>query len=352
MNAHATPQWDWWRHCCCVIAVAVVVGLVVPPAAASTCVGDCKADGAVDIGDLIIGVNIALGLQSVADCEAFANLNGRVDVAQLIQGVNNALNGCPTPPTPSVTVEASTTLTPTVTPTGTTANTATLTPTLTSTPTSTPTTTPTQSGDRFVDNGDGTIADTQTALIWEKKDQAGGVHDSNTRFPWAGICTDSGEFCQPDAAAEATCIAATGGAMGCAQCAGTATCCHPIIGSETVWDWLNQLNAAHFAGHDDWRIPTVGRDGGTVQLETIVDTNVSGCGSGAPCVPPAFDTACVAGCAATSCSCTQAERYWSATSIVGDLPFPATWGVFYFTGEVVGLDKASAFFVRAVRGGS
>ena len=55
----------------------------------------------------------------------------------------------------------------------------------------------------------------------------------------------------------------------------------------------------------------------------------------------------------TSCSCTQAERYWSATSIVGDfLPFPSAWGVFFRTGEVEAIDKASAFYVRAVRGGS
>ena len=121
----------------------------------------------------------------------------------------------------------------------------------------------------------------------------------------------------------------------------------------TIWDWLNQLNAASFAGHSDWRIPTVGRDSGTVQLETIVDTSVSGCGDGVPCVPPAFNTGCVAGCMATGCSCTQAESYWSATSIVGDfLPFPSAWGVFFRTGEVTGLDKASAFYVRAVRGGS
>ena len=60
-----------------------------------TCVGDCGGDGQVTINDLILGVNIALGLLPVSDCPAFANMQDMVTIAQLIQGVNNALNGCP-----------------------------------------------------------------------------------------------------------------------------------------------------------------------------------------------------------------------------------------------------------------
>lgn len=59
------------------------------------CVGDCGNDGRVSISDLILGVNIALGLQPVSACSPFANAEGLVTIAQLIQGVNNALNGCP-----------------------------------------------------------------------------------------------------------------------------------------------------------------------------------------------------------------------------------------------------------------
>jgi hypothetical protein len=193
-------------------------------------------------------------------------------------------------------------------------DTATATPTLTPSnpPADTPTVTPTPLAGRFVDNGDGTISDTETGLMWEKKDQAGGSHDASTIYRWSGRCSDDGANCQPDAATASTCSAATGGAIGCAQCAGAATC--DTQGDLTAWSWLNQLNAASFAGHSDWRLPTVGQDGGAVQLETIADATVSGCGSHSPCVPPAFNIDCTADAPLTSCSCTQADFYWSQTS--------------------------------------
>jgi hypothetical protein len=53
--------------------------------------------------------------------------------------------------------------------------TATLTPSLTPTPC-------------LTDNGDGTITDGCTGLMWEKKDQAGGLHDENASYPWAFNC--------------------------------------------------------------------------------------------------------------------------------------------------------------------
>ena len=64
------------------------------PTPRKACTGDCDGNGRVAINQLILGVNIALGLQPVAACPAFANAQGMVDIAQLIQGVNNALNGC------------------------------------------------------------------------------------------------------------------------------------------------------------------------------------------------------------------------------------------------------------------
>ena len=58
------------------------------------CVGDCGGTGVVNISDLIIGVNIALGSLPSTACPAFESAQGKVDIAQLIKGVNNALNGC------------------------------------------------------------------------------------------------------------------------------------------------------------------------------------------------------------------------------------------------------------------
>jgi hypothetical protein len=68
----------------------------VTPPPAGACVGDCDGDHMVAIGELIMGVNIALGNAPVSTCPAFdADGNGMVAIGELIQGVNNALNGCP-----------------------------------------------------------------------------------------------------------------------------------------------------------------------------------------------------------------------------------------------------------------
>src|SRR5215470_12217546 len=83
--------------------------LAVAPAGA-VCVGDCDGTNGVEINNLILGVNIALGTQPVSACEAFADARGEVHIAQLIMGVNNALTGCPAEATPT---ETATTAAPT-----------------------------------------------------------------------------------------------------------------------------------------------------------------------------------------------------------------------------------------------
>jgi DNA-binding beta-propeller fold protein YncE len=136
--------------------IALLAALASVPRAASaqpSCIGDCDNSGTVDISDLIIGVNIALGNQPIAVCPAFNNGSGQVTVDVLIMAVNNALNGCPPTPTATSTATggaATATHTATASPTQTPAS-ATATGTATSTatitepagPSNTPTETPT-----------------------------------------------------------------------------------------------------------------------------------------------------------------------------------------------------------------
>lgn len=89
------------------------------------CPGDCAGDGSVTIGDLVVGVNIALGLQPVSACSPMdSNDNGSVTVDDLVRAVSAALDGCPSSRTPTASQ------TPTATPT-----TAPPTPTVTPSPT-------------------------------------------------------------------------------------------------------------------------------------------------------------------------------------------------------------------------
>ena len=156
---------------------------------------------------------------------------------------------------------------------------------------------------RFVDNGDGTITDRSTCLVWEKKDAAGGLHDKDNTYTWCRadinflFCDNAGG--PPDGSAFTVFIAG--------------------------------LNSAGFAAHHDWRLPA--EDGqnppfiGPKELESIVDTGAAGCGTSdnlprpLPCVDPAFNTGCTAGCSATGatpCSCTVATAYWSGTTLAGN----------------------------------
>jgi len=117
------------------------------------CVGDCNGDNIVSINEIIIGVNVALGIEGVGSCDAFKNPMGDVNIAQLLKGVANLLNGCWGPPRdtptstptdtvviPTVSPIATATVVPTasptltISPTATTTSEATITPTATDTP--------------------------------------------------------------------------------------------------------------------------------------------------------------------------------------------------------------------------
>ena len=64
-------------------------------AAAPTCAGDCSGDGTVAINELLLGVNIAIGLQPVTQCGAFdTDGSNSIAINELIAAVRNALEGC------------------------------------------------------------------------------------------------------------------------------------------------------------------------------------------------------------------------------------------------------------------
>jgi len=180
--------------------------------------------------------------------------------------------------------------------------------------------------------------------MWEKKDNAGGIHDYLSEYTWSNNCTSPyASGCGPD---------------------GTAF---------TVF--LATLNTPPcFAGHCDWRLPTTAGSalgeftGQAAELESILDPGVVGCGSGSPCVPPAFSNNCTPGCTVANCSCTVSDAsygsgYWSSSLF--DLSYDGypddhayAWIVNFFYGEGVAnaytlpaRDKGDVSFVRAVRGG-
>ena len=148
---------------------------------------------------------------------------------------------------------------------------------------------------RYKDNGDGTITDKVTGLMWEKKD------DNNT---------------------------------------------DPLHDMDTTYTWDNAfaghvagLNTAHFAGHTDWRLPNM------KELQSIVDWEMV-----TPAVDPVFDTDCAASCTVLICSCTPASSgYWSSSTDAGTPTF--AFGVGFNFGSVLNPGKGSSLFVRAVRGG-
>lgn len=235
---------------------------------------------------LLTGLSAGVRSTLAQQCPGDLNGDNTVTVDEIITAVNAALYGC-APPT--VTPTATETLIPTVPPP------PTRTPTVTHTPTPTP---------RFADNGNGTITDTMTGLVWEKQSDDGGIHDKDNRFTWS--------------------VSGSTGPTGTA---------FALL--------LNTLNASGFGGHRDWRLPTVD------ELETLVSRGAVT--PGMPVVPPEFNNECRPGCTVQQCSCTTALNYWTSTTNSSN--GQQAWYVLFNTGSSGVGFKTLEFYARAVRGG-
>jgi hypothetical protein len=147
---------------------------------------------------------------------------------------------------------------------------------------------------QFVDNGNGTITDTNTTLVWEKLSDDNSIHDYDyTQHQWAGA----------------------------------------------FYEKVKQLNEEAFAGFTDWRVPNI------KELSTLIDYSFNA----SPAVSTAFNYDCKPGCTVATCSCTKGSNYWTSTSLE-----PAgtnAWVINFQNALISNQTKTQYYFVRAVRGG-
>jgi hypothetical protein len=77
-------------------ATALLI-LTAHSARAVVCVGDCDVDDRVDVSEMVLGVDMALGIEPMAACSAFdADRDGAVGIDELVEAVASGIDGCPT----------------------------------------------------------------------------------------------------------------------------------------------------------------------------------------------------------------------------------------------------------------
>jgi hypothetical protein len=163
-------------------------------------------------------------------------------------------------------------------------------------------------------NGDGTATDYDTGLQWEQKTDDGSVHDKDNTYSWSmsvGGTTPNG-----------TAFTDFLGMLN----NGTSDFM-AIVGGESP--------SGCFAGHCDWRLPSIG------ELLTIVLQPNLACDS--PCIDQ------------TVFGPTAIDNYTRSATTASDLPPPneatVAWDVHFHNGGMSGGGKWLAEYVRAVRSG-
>ena len=166
---------------------------------------------------------------------------------------------------------------------------------------------------RYVVNGDGTLTDNQTGLIWELQTStcSGEITCVNNYYTWGATYNAPAA----DGTLYTTFLATLNGGNYYSPSAGQ--------------DVTNAPTAC-FANRCDWRIPTI------AELDTITKPGAPGCGSGSPCIDPAFGP-------------TQASSYW-ASSTGGDYE-AYVWVGDFSKGGYYETSKNLYSYARAVRSG-
>ena len=147
----------------------------------------------------------------------------------------------------------------------------------------------------FTDNGDGTITDNSTGLMWEKLGWDLGIHSQSVWYKW-----------------------------------------------EEGFAKIITLNQSKFGGHSDWRMPN------RFEMESLYDLGEFSRSTTYAMVDPIFNTSCEQGCTPAHCSCTGGT-YW--TSSTDEQNKASAWGVNFGSGGVVDIyyKGFDAEEVRAVR---
>jgi hypothetical protein len=146
---------------------------------------------------------------------------------------------------------------------------------------------------RFLDNGDGTVTDYDTGLQWEKKNSLDGIaylpnpHDVENTYAWGDTTTGL---------ADGTLFTEFLGRLN-----GSVPQLFDVPPSVSL-DGITESGG--FAGHADWRLPTV------AELASLIDPFAPGCGSGSPCINPIFGVVASGAYATSTSQATDLGKFW------------------------------------------
>jgi len=269
-------------------ALAVGTAMVLAAhGAMAQCCGDCSGDGEVTVDEILTTVNRALG-----GCEEDGICAGQAGARLLATGETRSYG-----PGSDGDVQAGVPL-------------------------------------AYRDNGDGTITDLNTGLMWEKKSYDRSIHDCFNEYTWAETTAFLAMLNDPDSQMFFCVLRPE------VPCVRDEDC--PPTPDPFPPDICNNASGGCFAGYCDWRIPNVR------ELESLVDRSRSD-----PAIDPVFHKLdCGENVTVTGCSCTASKSYRTSTT---DAFFRTTgvyaWYVGFLGGEVGSTGKAIKRPVRAVRGG-